>query len=116
MRLTAAYSDVLMQDSAVATANGVSLLPMTDGDGALSYATLQITGITSATITFEATIDGTNWVAIKFTNLTSSTAATTATADGLYQSSLPVLGLAQVRARISTYATGTIIINGRVAG
>lgn len=110
------FDHVVMQDSAVATGNGTALSTLNASDGAMSYVTIQIEGISGDTITFEGTIDGSTWYAIRFANLTSGTSATTATADGIYQSTLPVLGLTQVRARISTYSAGTIIATGRATG
>lgn len=107
------YKRVVMQSSAVATGNGTSV-DCTDVDsGALTTVTAQVTGITTATITWEATIDGTNWVAIQFTNLNDGAAATTATANGLYRAT--VLGLVSVRARISAWTSGTITVTGIAA-
>lgn len=97
----------LMQDGAEALGNGTPI--NCPGHGT---CTVQITGITSATVTFEATLDGANWVAVLFTNLNTGNAATTATADGIYRASCA--GFALVRARISTYASGTIYAHGRV--
>jgi len=110
------YAMVFMQNSAVATGNGIALSTLNASNGAASYATIQVEGISGDTITFEGTIDGSTWYAIRFSNLTSGTAATTATADGIYQSTLPVLGLKQVRARISTYSAGVIIATGVATG
>jgi hypothetical protein len=67
-----------------------------------------VTGITSATITFEATVNGTDWVSIQAANTATGARSATATADGVYTA--PVAGLQRVRARISTYATGTIYV------
>lgn len=110
------YDEVVMQNSATGTGNGTSISTLSAGNGASSYCTIQIEGISGDTITFEGTIDNSTWYAIRFSNLTSGTAATTATADGIYQSTLPVLGLSNVRARISTYGSGTVIVRGRVTG
>ena len=108
------YSLVVMQAAAVATGNG-AVMPCTSGsDGGLATLTCQVQGITIATITFEATVDGTNYVAIQFTNLTSGTAATTATADGIYRAT--VLGLLDVRARVSAWTSGTITVTGVAVG
>jgi hypothetical protein len=101
-------SEYKMQDGATATGNGTAWTTDTGGFNTLA---MQVEGITTATITFEATVDGSNWVAVQATNLTSGTAATTATADGLYR--LDVSGLYQVRARISAYTSGTINVTGR---
>lgn len=104
------YSVLTMQSAAVATGNGTSMVTTGLDHGSLTAATFQIVGITTATVTFEATIDGTNWVAFRVTNLNSGTDATTATADGLYRAT--VIGLISVRARISAYTSGTITITG----
>jgi hypothetical protein len=96
-----------------ATADGTAILCTEASGGAYTTLTVHVEGISGDTITFEATIDGTNWIAIQFTNLNSGAAGTTATADGLYRAT--VLGLKQVRARISTYSSGTIIVLGVAA-
>ena len=101
----------VMQSAAVATGNGTAVNTI-DVDGAFTVLTMQVTGITTATITFEATIDGTNWVAVLATNLNNGTDATTATANGLYR--ITCLGLRQVRARISAWTSGTITVTGVV--
>jgi hypothetical protein len=79
-------------------------------DGPYINLTAQVVGITTATITWEGTVDGTNWVSILATNQTSAAAAATATANGIY--AMTVRGLRQVRARISAYTAGTITVTG----
>ncbi len=100
-----------MQAAAVATGNGSAL----DLDGRAA-ATMQVAGITTATITWEATTDGSTWVGVAVQNLNSTTraAALTATADGLYHFQAAP-GVKQLRARISAYTSGTITVTG-VAG
>lgn len=98
---------ITMQDSAVALGNG---LAVSCGDS--GTLVMQVTGITSATITFEATVDGTNYVAVPVMNMNLGSIATTTTANGLF--GLSVAGLVAIRARISTYATGTIVVTGRL--
>ena len=102
------FKQAVMQSAAVATGNGTAMA-VQDGNGIFKIAAIQITGITTATITFEVNIDGT-WVAIKFTNVTSGTAATTATADGIYVAD--VTGMRQLRARISAWTSGAITVTG----
>lgn len=101
---------IIMQSAAVATGNGTAATCTSGGNGSYTTLTMQVVGITTATITWEATIDGTNWVAIQTTNLNTGTAATTTTADGLFR--LTSLGLTSVRARISAWTAGTITVNG----
>ncbi len=104
------YLYQLLQSAAAATGNGTALVTTDVNNGALTTLTMQVTGITTATITFEATVDGSNWIAVACTNLNDGTAATTATANGLFR--LTCLGLVSVRARISAYTSGTITVIG----
>lgn len=100
--------ETVMQSGAVATGNGTTF-----SAGGHGYNTLgmQVVGITTATITFEATIDGTNWVSLLATNVASGAAAATATADGIYRAD--IASLHQVRARISAWTSGAITVKGR---
>ena len=72
---------------------------------------VQIVGAMSATITFEVTIDGTNWVAFNMTPSNSGTAASSATAAGAF--SALTLGYAGIRARCSTYSSGSPVVTVR---
>ena len=101
----AQYTEQLMQDSATATGNGTAL----DMDG-FNIAMLQVSGISGDTITIEATIDESTWDAWGAKN-SADTLATTITADGLYR--VDAFAVSQVRARVSTYSAGTIIVLGR---
>ena len=101
------FKQVVMQSAAAATGNGTAI-DTTDAIGCYSTLALQVKGITTATVSFEATIDGTNWVALRMTPIATGTTATTATADGIYQAD--VRGLLQVRARISAWTSGTITV------
>lgn len=107
-----AYKRVL-QSAAVATGNGTAVTCTAGGEGSYASLTLQVQGITTATITWEATIDGTNWIAIQAIPLATGTAATTTTADGLFR--VNVTGLVSFRARISAYTSGTITVTGVLA-
>ncbi len=108
----AAYSTSIMQDAATATGNGLAV-PLVDAFmGAAAYLTLQVTGITTAAIVIEGTINQTNWVAIEGVNLNNSAPATTITANGLYR--VQVVGLSAARARISSYGAGTITVVGMI--
>lgn len=106
---------ITMQDAATGTGNGTALVVAVSSaaPGAnLGAVGIQITGTFSATVTFEATTDGTNWTAVMATNLNDDARATTATAAGhytiLYGSAI------RVRARISTYASGSVTIKARL--
>ena len=71
---------------------------------------LQVTGITTATVTWQGTIDGSTWVSVLATNFTSGSAAATTTADGVFYAN--VKGLDQVRAVVSGWVSGTITVSG----
>lgn len=105
-----AYMQVLLQGGAVATGNGTAANLVDLYNGSVSYVTLGVSGITTATITIEASVDETNWYAVEATNLTNGAYATTITADGLYR--VQTIGLRALRARISAYTTGTISVYG----
>jgi hypothetical protein len=91
------------------TANGTEVI-CTDLAESFDDLTLQVVGITTATITWEASIDNTNWVAVLATNLNSGATATTTTANGLFR--VQVTGFLKFRARISAYTAGTITVSG----
>lgn len=93
------------QSAAVADGNGTAM-----DTGGLPGVYVQVEGITSATVNFEGTIDGSTWYAILALNMTSGAVAATTTADGLFW--IPG-GVEQLRCRISSYATGTITASGR---
>lgn len=74
----------------------------------------QLSGTFSATVTFESTINGTDWVATgAFPISGSGTAATTANATGIWR--VPAQGLAAVRARCSTYSSGTLVVDAETS-
>jgi hypothetical protein len=71
-----------------------------------SYAAIQLTGTFVGTVTFETTVDGTNWVTVSVTPSNSVTTVTSATAPGVWF--VQITGFAGVRARVSAYTSGTI--------
>lgn len=104
------YQDQTMQSAAVATGNGTEMYPVSATDGAFNTLTAQVQGITTATITWEGTRDGTNYKGFLMAPTTTGTGALTATADGIYRGT--VTGLKKVRARISAWTEGTITVTG----
>lgn len=71
---------------------------------------LQVSGAFTATVNFEATQDGTNWVAILAQDKNAGSLATTTTTAGIFE--IPVAGLKQVRARVSGYSAGAVTVKG----
>lgn len=90
-----------LQTGAVATGNGNTA-------NVKGYATIgfQVSGTFSGTVTFEGSIDGTNWISLMATKQSDDSRATTATAAGIYYAT--VAHLISVRARISLYTSGSI--------
>jgi hypothetical protein len=72
---------------------------------------VQITGTFVATVTFEATIDGTNWTAINAVTNQTGALVTTATATGLWQ--IDVAGYIGFRVRCSAFTSGTVVVTCR---
>ncbi len=74
-------------------------------DGAQTIG-VQITGTFTATATFEATVNGADWVACAATSAAGGAVVTTATAAGLW--AIPAAGYAAVRVRCSAYTSGSL--------
>lgn len=100
---------VTLQSAAVATGNGTTI-DVTSYD----VIGIQVVGITTATITWEVSIDGTNFVGILVAPVTTGTGALTATADGVF--ALDCSGLSLLRARISAWTSGTITVTALLRG
>lgn len=94
-------SQVICQSSAAATGNGTAV-PV----AGWSAVSLQVSGTFVGTITFEGTLDNTNWVSLQGANVADGAVGTTATAAGIYV--IPCVGLSQFRARVSAWTSGTI--------
>ncbi|KKL24079.1 hypothetical protein LCGC14_2418930, partial [marine sediment metagenome] len=95
------------QGAAVTNTNGTAF-----NVGSPSYPSMgiQVEGITTATVSFEATIDNSTWYAIEVVNVATGAKATSTTADGLFR--LPVGEMRFVRTPISGYSGGTITVKG----
>ncbi len=70
---------------------------------------IQITGTFVGTVTFESTIDGTNWVATGMAAIATGTLATSATTTGLFYKPLGSF-FKQFRANITAYTSGSITV------
>ena len=75
------------------------------------FVAVQVTGTFSATITFEASVDGTNYVAFNMTPSNSGTDASTATAAGAFTKETGAFSA--FRARCSTYSNGSPVVTIR---
>lgn len=105
------YSNATLQAAAAAEGNG-TVLDLSDMSlGPASHVALQVTGTFVGTVTFEGSVDGTNFAAVHVTD-SGGTAAATATAAGIFQAD--VRGLDKLRARVSAYTSGAITVTARV--
>jgi hypothetical protein len=95
-----------LQAAAAATGNGTAM----DVAGQHALA-VQVSGTFVGTVTFEGTLDDTNWVSVGLVPFAGGAAVTSATAPGVW--SLGDVPLSQFRARISAYTSGTITVVGR---
>ncbi len=95
--------NTILQNAAAATGNGATF-----ECAGLSAAGFQVIIAVTATITFEATVDGTNWVSLYATNVATGASAATATASGIYVANIG--GLLEVRSRISSWGSGAVTV------
>ncbi len=106
-----------MPDSHVSAAKVLNAVTQTAELGVSGYGgvAFQIQGTFSATVTFEATVHGSDWVAFSVTEPDNTTRVTTATAPGVFIGS--TVGLTAVRARMSAWSSGgaSVIIRADVA-
>ena len=71
-------------------------------------ACVQLTGTWVGTITFQGTVDNSNWVSLNGVAPTTGTPATTATSNGVYV--VDVAGLQFMRAQCTAFTSGTIVV------
>lgn len=96
-----------LQNAATAAGNGTPM-PV---EG-LSEVALQVTlGGGTASVTWQGSADGTNYITIQPTDLNANSAGSVASADGLWRAD--VKGLSHLRGSISAYTSGTITVLGR---
>ncbi len=70
----------------------------------------QVSGTFVATITWQGTVNGDDWVSLRALNVSTGVIATTATAEGAYL--IFVTGVIKVRANITAYTSGIIKVVG----
>ena len=80
-------------------------------EGAFESLVVQITGVTTGVIEFQANVDGSTWASVSLTDMddNSTESSSVTNANGLF-----ILknckGLAQFRANVTTHTTGTFVI------
>lgn len=92
-----------LQSSAVAVGDGTTL----DVTG-LDFVAVDVRGITSAVVTFQGSINNTDFSDLLANTIGTMVWSATTIANGMYI--IPVSGLKYLKARISSYSSGTITI------
>jgi hypothetical protein len=99
---------------AVATTANLTAANTTEGAGVKTVSVMQstdigvaVSGTFTATVTFEGTLDGTNWFAVPAVK-SDGTQANNTTAPGVFQAS--VRGLKSFRAHCTAYTSGTAAV------
>ena len=94
-----------LQNAAGANGNGTA-----SSIQGFTTAVVQVSGTFSATVNFEASVDGTNYTAIQcFSIGDRSTSLTTTTAAGAWRCN--VVGINKFRARVSGYGSGSVTVS-----
>lgn len=95
-----------LQSAAGATGNGTAM----DVTGFRSVA-VQLTGTFTATVTFETSVNGSDWIATGLTPAAGGAVSSTAAAAGIW--TLTPNGVTLLRARVSAFTSGTVTAIGR---
>lgn len=75
---------------------------------------IQVSGTFSGTVTFKASVDGTNFDTVQVTSLADGQGATTTTAAGVFR--IDTRGLSHIRADVTAYTSGAITVTAVVVG
>lgn len=73
---------------------------------------LQVTGITTATVTFKGSLNGEDWVNLAGYHLTTGAGAVSTVANGIF--SIPVIGISYFKAEITAHTDGTIDVLAQI--
>jgi hypothetical protein len=102
-------ASLTLQNAVVANANGAPLVTNGYG-GAVLHVVCSVACSGGTTINFEASFDGTTYVAIQGTPVGGGAPVSTATTTGDF--AFNISGYTDLRARISAYSAGTITVTG----
>ena len=76
--------------------------------------TFDVTGTFTATLTAEASVDGTTFVTITGTNIGGNSSASTLTAAGVWRTA-SAQGFEKIRLRVSAYTDGSALVKWQTA-
>lgn len=79
-------------------------------DRVCSSLTIQLAGTWTATVTWQGTVDGTNWVSVAAVDTASTTSAmaTTATANGIYR--IDTTGFTAIRPNVTAFTSSASMV------
>jgi len=100
---------LLTTHQSAATANGNGTVATVTGYGSVRF---RVSGAFSATVNFEASMDGSAWDPLPVVNVATGERVTSTTAAGVYEAD--IVGVQAVRARISGYNSGDVTVISRV--
>lgn len=106
--LPVTFNDITTTGTLSSGGQTVALTLNNDGSAAI-----QLTGTWVGVVTFEGTLDGTTWNSVNAVAASTSTPQPTTTVNGLYR--LTPGGLAQIRANMSSYTSGSVSVNIRAS-
>jgi len=100
---------LLTTHQSAATANGNGTVATVTGYGSVRF---RVSGAFSATVNFEASMDGTNWDPLAAINATTGQLVTSTTSPGVFVAD--IVGVQAIRARVSGYSSGSVTVTSRV--
>lgn len=103
------FTDVLSQGQSLGSINAQSLVQLR-GQATI---TVQVTAIGTLTLSFEATVDGTNFFPVNMYPVAGGAAITTTTVNG--QWTAVIAGAYQFRTRVSAYTSGTALVSSNAS-
>jgi hypothetical protein len=95
--------------SNLVAANDYADIPVS-GQGAVG---IQLSGTWAGTVSFQASVDGTNYLPMNLLPVNSGTASTTTTTSNIFLAN--VSGLSVVRVKLTTTSSGTVVVSWRVS-
>ena len=100
----------------LSTAEDACTVVLDSNHATVAFQLSDVTTVSGGTleVTFEATVNGSDWVACEAEISSAATQATTASAAGVY--TVPCAGLARVRARLNAVTSGeSVVATGRAS-
>ena len=105
----AVFTDVLSQAQSLGSLNAQSLVQLRGQ----ATVMVQVTAIGVLTLSFEATVDGTNFFAVNMYPVLGGASVTSTTTNGQWVA--VIAGAFQFRTRVSAYTSGSVLVSSNAA-